>query len=265
MANFTVTYSQKAKGFPSFYSFVPESMIGMNNRFFSFKNGELYLHNSDEVARNNFYEENGSSSIELVVNDKPFDNKIFKTVNLEGTHPWDVTLVSDIQNTGNIDADWFEEKEGSFRAFMRNTGGDPIGTADLPLRSMNGIGRASSVAVATTIGSAFFPMDNRLSGLNIGDMIYYSEDVDSYATVKPFGECVAISTNSGNTQRFVTIQMVSPAPVITDSNPLILNAKNAIAESHGVLGHHGTFTLTNATSQPVELIALETEVMISKA
>ena len=24
MANFTVTYSQKAKGFPSFYSFVPE-------------------------------------------------------------------------------------------------------------------------------------------------------------------------------------------------------------------------------------------------
>ena len=52
MANFTVTYSQKAKGFPSFYSFVPENMIGMNNRFFSFKNGELYLHNSDEAERN---------------------------------------------------------------------------------------------------------------------------------------------------------------------------------------------------------------------
>ena len=174
-------------------------------------------------------------------------------------------LVSDIQNTGNIDADWFEEKEGSFRAFMRNTGGDPIGTADLPLRSMNGIGRASSVAVATTLASAFFPMDNRLSGLSIGDMIYYSEDVDGYATVHEFGECVAISTNSSNTTRFITIQMTVAAPTITDSNPLILNAKNAIAESHGVLGHQGTFTLTNDNTEAVELIALETEVMISKA
>ena len=45
MAVYTLTYSQGAKGWPSFYSFQPEMMIGMNNYFYSFKGGDLYSKN----------------------------------------------------------------------------------------------------------------------------------------------------------------------------------------------------------------------------
>ena len=37
--NYTLTYSESSKGFPSFYSFVPDYMIGMNRFFYSFKGG----------------------------------------------------------------------------------------------------------------------------------------------------------------------------------------------------------------------------------
>jgi hypothetical protein len=52
---YTLTYSETAQGWPSFYSFTPERMIGMNNHFYSFDEGKLYQHNSDAVGRNNFH------------------------------------------------------------------------------------------------------------------------------------------------------------------------------------------------------------------
>ena len=39
--------------------------------------------------------------------------------------------------------------------------------------------------------------------------------------------------------------------------------KNSVAESHGVLGHYCTFTITNSDTSKVELLAVESEVMKS--
>jgi len=36
MAAVTLTYSETSKGWPSFYSFIPEKTIGMNNYLYSF-------------------------------------------------------------------------------------------------------------------------------------------------------------------------------------------------------------------------------------
>tara|TARA_R110002012_G_scaffold275179_1_gene461707 strand:+ start:783 stop:1796 length:1014 start_codon:yes stop_codon:yes gene_type:complete len=127
MAEYTLTYSDGFKGFPSFYSFIPDYMIGMNNYFYTFKGGDLYRHNVNE-RRNNFYSVDYSSKITSVFNDGPLDNKLFKTINLESSfagasHAWGGTFDTDIQTTGFIDALWFEKKEGAWFAFMRNEPG----------------------------------------------------------------------------------------------------------------------------------------------
>ena len=41
----TLTFDDGVKGWTSFYSYIPDFMIGMNNYFYSFKNGNLYRHN----------------------------------------------------------------------------------------------------------------------------------------------------------------------------------------------------------------------------
>jgi hypothetical protein len=54
MAAYTLTYSEGVEGWASFYSFLPDWMIGMNNYFYTFKGGNLYRHNVNNT-RNNFY------------------------------------------------------------------------------------------------------------------------------------------------------------------------------------------------------------------
>ena len=63
----TLSYSTGAKGWPSFYTYYPDYMIGMNSFFYSFKNGNLYRHNTNET-RNNYYGVQGVSTIESVFN-----------------------------------------------------------------------------------------------------------------------------------------------------------------------------------------------------
>ena len=66
----TLSYSEDAQGWPSFYSFFPEYMIGMNGFFYSFNNGRLYRHNTNEL-RNNYYGEQYTSTITGVLNVEP--------------------------------------------------------------------------------------------------------------------------------------------------------------------------------------------------
>jgi len=124
MANYTLTYSEAASGWVSFYSYYPDWMIGMNNYFYTFKGGDLYRHNVNQ-SRNTFYTpwniKNGtpladftSTSLQSVFNVSPLENKLFKTIDLQGDAPWAVTLQTDIQASGFISANFFEKKEGTF-------------------------------------------------------------------------------------------------------------------------------------------------------
>ena len=64
----TLTFSENSQGWPSFYSYIPEQMIGMNNFFYSFKGGNIYQHNTNAV-RNNYYNVQYLSQIKSVFNE----------------------------------------------------------------------------------------------------------------------------------------------------------------------------------------------------
>ena len=130
MANYTLTYSEGAPGWVSFYSYYPDWMIGINNYFYTFKGGDLYRHNVNE-ERNTFYEawqaKNGTPNdaftpmtLKSVFNTSPLDNKLFKTIALQGDDVWTGTFDTDLQESGFIQDNWFEKKEAVFFAFIRN-------------------------------------------------------------------------------------------------------------------------------------------------
>ena len=83
----TVSYSESVKGWPSFKSFIKESGVSMDNEYYTFKNGDMYLHHPDQkdVLRNNFYGTQYNSTIKVLFNDDPGSVKLFKTVNYEGS------------------------------------------------------------------------------------------------------------------------------------------------------------------------------------
>jgi hypothetical protein len=266
MANYTLSYSESAQGWPSFYSFYPDWMIGMNNYFYSFKGGNLYRHNVNQL-RNNFYGVQYPSRIISVFNDAPLENKLFKTLNLEGDDTWSALMETDIQDSGIIDGSWFEKKEASWYAFVRNAGTVPAQPSEYALRSVNGIGRSTTITgtgaavqVNFAIGASPISIGNILS---IGDYLYYSLP-PSYNTPILFGQVTNIQVNYPAGLNRITVDTTIPGATIPAiQNPYIMYIKNSVAESHGVLGHYCVFTLENSNINKVELFAVESEVMKS--
>jgi hypothetical protein len=272
--NYTLTYSPPAKGWPSFYSYVPEWMQGMNQYFYTFSGGNLWRHNTNQT-RNSFYGVSYPTTITSVFNQEPITNKLFKTLALEGDHAWGATLVSELQTTGFIEATYFEEKESDWFAFVRNQGVVNIDTAaeaaqEFPLRSATGIGNCIGTGVAGTLVSFGFPTDLDISGIaNIGDSVYYNFPVASGVVFTPIylGQIVSFTIDLPNNFNIFSVEQdVAGGGVLPNSGIVVyyvMTTKNLVAESHGILGHYGLFTLTNTDTEAVELFAVRSEVMKS--
>jgi len=274
---YTLTYSGQAEGWPSFYSFYPDWIIGMNNYLYTFKGGDLYRHNVNQ-NRNNFYVDwwvkyandpgyaFSPTTLRSVFNDVPLENKLFKTINLEGDNPWDVELTTDIQTSGFITSAWFEKKEQSYYAFIRNLGVTPADISEYALRSLNGIGRSFSytpIAGGYEIDFSVNPLINTGDILSIGDYLYFALP-PNYDSPLFAGEVTDIIRDYPMGINRIIIDSTIPGTVpLSISDAYFLYIKNSIAESHGVLGHYCVFDITNGSANKIELFNVESEVMKS--
>ena len=260
---YTLTYSEMVQGWVSFYSYIPDWMIGMNNYFYTFNGGNLYRHNTN-VLRNNFYGVQYNSLIQSVFNDSPLENKLFKTVSIQGDDSWETTLITDIQDTGFAQSNWYEKKEQVYFAFVRNSGTSPANPSEYALRSLGGIGRSNNVIIGSG-ATILFPNNISLGSImSVGDYLYFAIPPNYNAPILA-GQIIAISQNiiTANTnyiQINTTIPGTSP---ILGQTPYFLYMKNSVAESHGVLGHYCVFTLENDNTDKVELFQFQSDIMKS--
>lgn len=265
---YTLSFSNAVSGWVSFYSYNPDWMIGMNQYFYTFKGGNLYRHNVN-TKKNVFYapwwtilgDESLSftpTTLKSVFNTVPLENKLFKTLNLEGDATWSAILYTDIQDSGYILDTWFEKKEQSYFAFVRN---DEKG--ELAIRSTNGIGKSYQVNVAgDTIDFSISPLVDLGNIMSIGDILYFT--LPPATTQYLAGQIIQINRNYklGINQIVIdiTIPGTQPIPV---QDAYFFYTKNSVAESHGVLGHYCVFEITNSSTSKIELFAVESEVMKS--
>ena len=89
MANITVSFSEKSRGWVSFKTIDPENAFSLNNEYYTARNGRLWRHHDNSVDRNSFYNIlgaiNSSSSVTVLFNDLPSVIKSFTTLNYEGS------------------------------------------------------------------------------------------------------------------------------------------------------------------------------------
>ena len=263
MANYTLTYSENSKGFPSFYSYFPEYMIGMNNYLYSFKNGQLYRHNTNNT-RNNYYGVAYSSTIKTVINEAPLDNKLFKTLNLESTDAWSAEILTDVSaQDSTINSTSFEKKEGNYFAYVRTNGVDATGPtlteSDYKSRTIGGIG--ISTGVTPVINDVIIVLNGAdiNSQISVGDFIYSSPAAGGNASYVGQLKSVNLNTNT-----IIVDKSVGSGTAPTQGD-FILYAKNSVAESLGVMGHYAEITLTlpSTVTTSSELFAIESELMKS--
>ena len=113
--NSTIAWSPTAEKWLTFYSFVPEMYANIQNKFFSFKDGQMWEHNK-LATRNRFYGTDYDSKIEIISKGNPSSVKAYKAISLEGDSKWKTTLSNAKQRAAVIEAAHYNEKEGMYYA-----------------------------------------------------------------------------------------------------------------------------------------------------
>jgi hypothetical protein len=238
MALKTITYSDNADGWTSFWDYYPDWMIGMSNVFYSWINGSLWKQNSDQVPRLNFYNTNFAATIKTIFNEESASTKMFKTLSLDSTNPWTATMLTDLDN-GSIQSNEYLEKEGGWYAYMRASSA----TSNSPnLLSTQGVGNTSPASAAGATATFPFVIGTKLG---VGDRVFFNN--------AQVGTIVSATTTT------ITITGGTfPAGV-----GYVYIVKNSIAESFGLRGYYMEVELSVQSGSEVELYSVSSSLFKS--
>jgi len=122
----TLSFNAIDQRWKTFYSFFPEMMVQAAINFVTFKEGSLFLHNSNDV-HNNFYGNQFTSEIEAVSNEYPSLRKVYLSMVQESNKAWKVDNITNQlgQQSSLIEGD-FENIEGDFYAEFLKDKNTPV-------------------------------------------------------------------------------------------------------------------------------------------
>ena len=247
--NKTLSFSKENKGWVSFYSYIPENIIGMNSAMYTFSGGNLYKHDTNST-HNNFYGTQYTSKLKGAINKDPYNNKLYRTVIIDGNKAWDCTLSTNL-SSGYMSKDYFEEKEGVFYSYIRRTSDN----TDTRLRSAQGIGSVTTVDSSTASAVTMTFTFDTGGIISVGDVAYKN----NAGAIQKLGDITAVSTD-GLT---VTIDTTVSGGSVPVNNDYILYIKNSVAESYGATGYYLDFDLESNETNSIELFSISS--MASKS
>jgi hypothetical protein len=211
----------------------------MNSNFYTFKNGDLYIHNLNQ-NRNNFYGVPGKSTMSTIFNIEPTTIKKFKNIFIDSNDPWEARSYTNLDE-GFIDYGWFDKKEGRWYANIRR----PLGDNNPQLLSTQGIGDV----VNYTSPTIYFNVDIQVN-LNQGDKVY-----------KIVGSSlVELGTVSAFNQNAISLSSIVATPSVGDT---IVIDKNSVAESFGPRGYYLQVDFVNDKTYEVTMFAVGASVFKS--
>jgi hypothetical protein len=103
----TLTFDESINGWTSFFTYKPDQILSLRNKFYTLKDGKLWGHYSENVNRGSFYGQSDKTSVTFIFNPKVSMSKVFKTVNYEGSNGWEInSFLSDETGSDFINNNW---------------------------------------------------------------------------------------------------------------------------------------------------------------
>lgn len=262
--NQQVLFSESVNGWVTRVSWLPDySGISLNNNYYTFKNGELYIHNN--AIRNNVYGTQQSATVTAVLNDAPTAIKNFKTLEYQGDADWTATLNTD-QEKGLANLANFVKREGLYQTYIQgveNTWDEDTQSGDIDFYSLSilGIGEHSGADVTTIAGNNTVEFTIDIDpAISIGDKLY----VQDGNIIVNLGDITAINRSSSPKTIVSNIQQLPPSGASTITRgDFIFAAKDKRVNTSGIIGYYADVTFTNTSSDKSELFGIGSEVFIS--
>lgn len=235
---YTLTFDEKVKGWTSFHSYLPDWIQRVNNRLYTIKNGELYLHNDDTNGYCMYYGTQFSAKVTTIFNQEAQFDKRFKTIVLEGDAPWDITLLTNFTNSTIADTE-FNQRESRWFGYIRKN----ESTTDLRTVTQ-GIGNILGVL------GGVVTFDSVPSMVSVGDTLYQMNGATK--------EIVGVITDKDSTT--VTITTIVTTPV---AGYFSFSKKAPRIEGSSVRGYYLEATLEDGTNTANELFAVSSNAVRS--
>jgi hypothetical protein len=203
----TLSYDEGAKGWISRYSYKPDQSFSLKNQHYTFTGSKLYIHNSSNVNYNNFYGVQNPSEVEFVLNANPSSEKVFNTINYEGTNGWQVDrFVSDETgpNTYSAERLFSFDTANSILSYVQGAydSANPPNTgvsASVPPIYRAGFNRKENKYYANLVGNSSINQGEVLPGLATsgvkGFFIKVKMSTDSITDPGRYKELFAVSSN----------------------------------------------------------------------
>lgn len=142
----TIAYSELINRWTTFYSFIPENSSYIYNKYFTFKNGKMYVHNSNDLY-NTFYGTKYDSVVSLTYNQSPLSIKSFIGIMEQSSSVWipkstaiasqpsetilvsseETAIQTSLNQVSNLDNQDFSLKEGVYFASLLRDVNSPGG------------------------------------------------------------------------------------------------------------------------------------------
>lgn len=147
---FTISFDETKNSFNQYLSFTPQYYGRTGIRLLSFVGGQLWLHESEDVPRNNFYGVQYSSIWQFVCNHAPKAVKLFWNIELQGDNLWICPQITTPPNNDYaqgmrsrlLQKHWSREEgvwKADFLRDMNDTSARFLDIPNIPLRELTAL------------------------------------------------------------------------------------------------------------------------------
>jgi hypothetical protein len=225
-------------------TFNPQEMIKYVNTFISFDKGNLYIHNAREEGDfNKFYGEEFYSSFKFIFSQEPYQRKVYKTIEIDGTDAWDIKLNTNLQN-GYVALNDFRYQENIFRSYVRGEKDE----VDYSTLNVQGIG-----ILKFTTGNNELYFNSINPEFSVGDVLLNQQ-----------GELIGRSIDVNFELGFITLDEISEQlenPI--EEGSFVLCAKPQNIETSGLLGYYLEVEAKLQKREKTEVFSVSSEVFAS--
>ena len=218
VAGFTAAYDAKGGYWTTLYSYIPEKMGYIKNLFFTFKDGRLYTHETND-NHNTFY--GGSvvnSKISIVSNRNPSMVKTYESISIEGSDAWNATFKNTDQQS-SVAAGLFEDRERNFYAHIgRDTLSSKNNIISIGKVAANGI-NGSEVTLTSRISHLPIPRDASIYKVDGSTLVDTTLSVDSISGRKVLKTDGTIGANISDTSGSEDV-LVAVSSSVLDGDPM---------------------------------------------
>lgn len=157
LTGFNIAFDTQGQKWVTRYSYIPEGMERLKNRFFSFKDGSIYVH--DKGTNNTFYGNAAPSLIKIISNFNPSLVKTFDAISIEGNDTWSATFSNTDQNSSLATGDYAEKERSYYADIPRDTATSiTANTTNITALGTNATGSTNTITFPNRINRQPIPL-----------------------------------------------------------------------------------------------------------